>query len=101
MRFVLGLMMAFVGLYLLLDNVQVGNWGGSLYSIGGFDVTSGYILVPIIFGIGMLFYNSRNPIGWFLAGGGMAAMLFGILTSVHFRFERLSAFSLIVILVLE
>lgn len=38
-------------------------------------MTSGLVLIPVIFGIGMIFYNSRNPVGWVLFIGGIGLLL--------------------------
>lgn len=103
-RFFLGLVMFIAGLYLFLTNIHVGMgggmFGGSLYSWGGVQITTGYVLVPFMFGVGMIFYNSNNYLGWILAIASVIMIVFGVITSVNMRFHRLDAFSLIVILVL-
>lgn len=103
MRFFLGLAMMIGGGYLFLSSVIVTNrfsLGVGLYSVGGFSVTSGMVLVPFIFGIGMIFYNSKNILGWILAIGSLIMLFFGVIASLNFRFRGMSAFDLIVILVL-
>jgi len=104
-RFFIGLIMMVVGGYLFLNNIHVGHhfrfgMGYGLFSIGGLSITSGYVLIPFIFGIGMIFYNSKNYIGWFLAIASIAMLAFGVITSIHFTFRRMTAFELISILVL-
>ena len=102
-RFFIGLIMMVVGGYLFLNNIHVTHsfgLGYGLFSISRFSVTSGYVLIPFIFGIGMIFYNSKNYFGWFLAIASLAMLSFGVITSIHFRFNRMSAFDLITILVL-
>ncbi len=107
-HFIIGLTMMIVGLYLLLSAIQVRSsfgMGMSLYGFqaGGFNVsiTTGMVMVPFIFGVGIMFYNSKNPIGWLLTFGAIAALLFGVITSVHFSMRAMTAFDLIVILVLS
>ncbi|MEO0469508.1 MAG: hypothetical protein AAF206_07810 [Bacteroidota bacterium] len=102
-RFLLGLIMTIGGGYLLLNAINVSNhfaWGHSLYRIGSIGITSGMIMIPFILGIGMVFYSAKNVLGWLLAGGSFVAMIFGVISSVHFSFERMTAFELILILVL-
>ena len=104
-RFFMGLIMMVAGGYLFLNNIQVGHsfhlgLGVSLFSVRGFSITSGYVLIPFIFGIGMVFYNSRNYLGWFLAVGSIIMFGFGVISSVHFRLRHMTAFELISILVL-
>lgn len=101
--FFIGLIMLCGGMYLLLNSISIhGHYGiGSrLYSIGGFGVTSGMVMIPFMFGVGMIFYDARNLFGWLLAGGSLVALIFGVISSIQFTFRSMSAFDLIVILVL-
>ena len=63
-------------------------------------ITTGMVLIPFIFGIGIIFYNSKNIIGWVLTIGSISAMLFGVISSISFHIRPMSAFDLITILVL-
>ena len=101
--FVIGLIMMIGGAYLLLNSIVVNShFGGGmrLYSIGGFGLTSGMLMIPFIFGIGLIFYSRANLIGWLLTLGSLVALVFGVLSSTNFTFRAMSAFDLIVILVL-
>ena len=95
-------MMIAVG-YLLLHGIrerpQFG-LGNVMYSIGSFPVTTGLILMPFAFGVGMIFYNSRNWIGWLLAGGSVVALVVGVIASINFTLVRMSTFDLLVIIIL-
>ena len=102
-RFFLGLAMMVVGMYLFLDAVKISNRFGlytSLFSYGGYNLRSGMVLVPFIFGVGFIFYNYRSIFGWILAIGSVAMLGFGVVTSIHFRMKGMSAFDIMVILVL-
>lgn len=102
-RFFLGLIMFVGGGYLLLDAIQVNNGfylGYGLFSIGRFQVTSGIILIPFMIGIGMLFFNAANYLGWLLAIASMVMLVFGVIASTHFSLRPMSALELIMILVL-
>ncbi len=57
-------------------------------------------MFPFIFGIGIIFYNSKNLLGWLLTLGSITALIFGVISSIHFSFRSMSAFDLITILVL-
>ena len=59
-QFFIGLTMAVVGVYLLLNQVQVTTsfWGVGRF--GGFGPT----LLPLLVGVGFLFYNGRSVVGW-------------------------------------
>ncbi len=102
-RFFIGLAMVVVGGYLFFDSIRVTSgfhWGGSIYSAGGYSLTSGMILIPLIVGIAVIFYNASNLIGWILAGGSLLALTFGVIRSIQFVFQSMSLFSLLIILVL-
>lgn len=101
--FLIGFVMMCSGFYMLLNSIVVRsnfNFGHSLYRMGGFNVTSGMIMIPFIIGMAIIFYNSKNYIGWFLAGGSLAAFIFGVISNINFSMRHMSAFDLIVIFVL-
>lgn len=103
LQFLLGLVMMCSGFYMLLNAIVIRSrfgFGYNVYSVGGFSVTSGMIMIPFIFGVGLIFYNSKNYLGWGLAGLSLVSLIFGVIASVNFSFARMSAFDLIVILVL-
>lgn len=99
--FLLGVAMSIAGGYLLLNALRVlHGFGGGLFAIGGFNVTGGMILIPFIIGTGIIFYDASKWYGWLLAGGSLLALIIGAIASVRFSFEGMTAFDLIVILVL-
>ncbi|MGB1311795.1 MAG: hypothetical protein ACPG47_11310 [Leucothrix sp.] len=103
MSFLIGLVMMCSGFYMLLNAIVIRSrfgFGYNLYNVGGFSITSGMIMIPFIFGVGLIFYNSKNYLGWILAGVSLISLIFGVIASVNFSFQRMSAFDLIVILVL-
>lgn len=102
-RFFLGLLMMIVGGYLFFSSIMVTHhfrWGYALYSFGGFHLTTGMTLIPLMFGIGFIFYNSRNPIGWVLSIAGLAMITFGVISSIQFRMRHMSVFELVMMLIL-
>ena len=102
-RFFIGLTMIVAGGYLFLDSIRITHhfgFGRALFSFGGFDMTTGMVLVPFVFGVGIIFYNSDNFLGWGLTAASLIMLGFGIISSMRFRFQSMSAFDLIVILVL-
>lgn len=101
--FLLSLIMMIGGGYLFLDAIQIVNhfsFGYRLFQVGGMPLTSGLVLIPIMFGIGLIFYNGRNPIGWLLFLAGIVMLTFGVISSIDFRMRQMSAFELLMILVL-
>lgn len=106
-QFLIGLVMMVGGFYLLLNSIHVSSsfgFGARLFSFGAgnaWGVTTGMILIPFIFGVGIIFYNAKNWLGWLLAGGALVALIFGVIASLRFGFSGMSAFDLLVILVLS
>ena len=101
--FVIGLIMFIGGSYLLLNFIVVQpkfGMGARVFGIGGAPITSGMVLIPFLFGVGVVFYNARNWIGWMLSGGSLLALVFGVIANMTLQFARMSAFDLVVILVL-
>ena len=102
-NFFIGIVMMIAVGYLLLRGIMVRpqfGLGNAMYAIGGFPVTTGLVLVPFAFGVGMVFYNSRKWIGWLLAGGSVVALVVGVIASINFTLVRMSAFDLLVIIIL-
>lgn len=105
-QFFIGFIMMCGGFYMLLNAISVTSHFGfssrlyTLNALGGFGVTGGMILIPLLFGIGFVFYNSKNPIGWLLSLGSITALIFGVLSSVRINLQSMTMFELIVILVL-
>jgi hypothetical protein len=81
-QFFLGCLLAGLGLYLFLDRIIVMS---GLWSIFGF---SGYgaALIPLMLGIGMLFFNGKSIGGWILAVGSFLVIFVGIITHLTFFF---------------
>lgn len=95
-EFLIGLAMAVAGGYLLISRVTVTsgfwNWGG--YN------TFGLSLIPLIFGIGIVFFNGKSIIGWLLVFAGSVIILAGIIMNLQIYFQPTSLFNTLVMLVL-
>ncbi len=106
-NFFIGLIMMCSGFYMLLNAITVtSNFGVSmrLYGFsamgGSYSVTSGMVMIPFIFGVGLIFYNSKNILGWVLSLAAITGLIFGVISSIRFSFNTMTSFDLIVIIVL-
>lgn len=102
-QFLIGIVMMIAGFYLLFNAIAIETrfgLGMRLYGIGGVGITSGMLMIPFIGGIIFIFYKASNPVGWLLSAGSLIAMVVGVLANSQFSFRAMSAFDLIVILVL-
>jgi hypothetical protein len=95
-EFVIGLAMAIAGAYLLTNRVVVVS---GFWSVWGYN-TFGLSLLPLIIGVGILFFNGKSKLGWFLLFTGVVVIFTGILMNLNIYFERTSLFNTIVMIVL-
>lgn len=101
--FLFGLTMMVAGGYLLLRGIVVRpvfGFGTVAFGFGGAQITTGMILIPFIFGVGMIFYNSRWWLGWILAVGAVVALIVGVIANLNIQLATMSLFDFMVILVL-
>lgn len=102
-QFFIGLAMMVAGGYLLLNGIIIRpqfGLGMGLFRMGGVQVTTGMVLIPFIFGVVLIFYNARSWIGWALSAGSLIALVAGVIASIQLTMGRMSAFDLLIILVL-
>ena len=95
-EFVLGVIMAIAGAYLITTQVVVTS---SFWSIWGYNAF-GLSLFPLIFGIGILFFNGKSIIGWALLVIGVVIIFTGIIMNLNIYFQQTSLFNTILMFVL-
>jgi hypothetical protein len=94
--FLLGFAMACIGGFLITHKVTVMGsywsfWGGSSFGI---------TLLPMLFGVGILFWNGKSVIGWLLTVAGALFIFAGIIANMHIYFQPTSLFETMVMLIL-
>lgn len=94
--FLLGFAMACVGGFLITHQVAIV---GSYWAFWGGN-TFGITLLPMLFGIGILFWNGKNVFGWVLTLAGALFILAGIIANMHLYFRPTSLFNTLVMLIL-
>ena len=95
-EFLLGLGMSVAGAYLLTQRVTVTSGYWTLWGYNAFGLS----LLPLLFGIGLLFFNGRSIAGWLLTFVGVVIILVGIIANLGIYFQPTSLFNTIVMLVL-
>lgn len=98
LSFVLGFALLVVGGYLLLDRVSVH--GGYWSWFGSAGSSFGVTLMPLLIGIGVLFYDGKSVLGWFLAAGGALVIFAGIIANLQIHFRTTSLFNTLIMLAL-
>jgi uncharacterized protein len=94
--FLIGLAMAVAGAYMLTNRVMVTS---GFWQLWGYN-TFGLSLLPLIAGIGILFFNGKSVVGWLLLFVGIVIIFTGILMNLQIYFQSTSLFNTIVMLVL-
>ncbi len=95
-EFFLGLVMVVIGAYLITNRILVVS---SYWSYGGYSMF-GLSLLPLIIGIGILFFNGKSIVGWILLFLGVVIIFAGVLMNLHIYFQATSLFATIVMIVL-
>jgi hypothetical protein len=95
-HFLMGFAMTCVGGYLLSNQVSVV---GSYWSFYGGN-TFGITLLPLLIGVGMLFWSGRSLVGWLLTIAGALFILAGVIANMHLYFRPTSLFDTLVMLIL-
>lgn len=92
--FFAGAAMVVAGGYLLLARVTVTS---GLWHLFGFNAF-GLSLVPLLAGIGFLFFDGRSIPGWLLTGAGSVIIVAGILANLSIYFRPTSLFDTLLML---
>jgi uncharacterized protein len=94
--FLAGLAMVVAGGYLLLTKVTVTS---GLWQFWGYNAF-GLSLVPLLIGIGLLFFDGRSLAGWLLTAAGALIIVVGIIANLQVYFRPTSLFDTLLILIL-
>jgi len=95
-EFLFGLALAVAGAYMLTERVTVTSVYWSLWGHSAFGLS----LLPLVIGIGLLFYNGKSIAGWLLTFAGAVIILAGVIMNLQIYFQPTSLFSTIIMLVL-
>ena len=98
LSFFMGVVMASGGGYMLTQTVTVRF--GQFFSFFGGQGSFGLALVPLMFGVGILFFNGKSIMGKILTVGGISIIIFGVLLQVRLGWAHTTLFNLIVMVVL-
>ncbi len=98
-KFLIGLVMLGAGLFMVFNNVTVSSsWGtgGYFFSFGSFNVTNGMIMLPILIGIGMLFFMKKRIYGWIVLSIGIVFVLLSVIMTTHIHWRSTSAYIFVI-----
>lgn len=95
--FLIGLALLIAGGYLFLDNVAVHSSYRELFGFG--HGTFGLSLIPLLIGVGWLFFNGKSVVAWVLTGGGVIIIVVGVIARMTVHWQRTSLFNTLLIFV--
>jgi hypothetical protein len=95
-QFFIGLAMAVSGGYLLTNQVTVASGFWAWFGPHSFGLS----LLPLIVGIGILFFDGKSVLGWILSGAGTLFIFLGVLVNLRVYFEPTSLFNTVIMIVL-
>ncbi|PYV57565.1 MAG: hypothetical protein DMG96_13710 [Acidobacteria bacterium] len=95
-EFLIGFVMCCIGGYLISNQVSVVGSYWSFYGANTFGVT----LVPMLFGVAILFWNGKSTIGWVLTAAGALFIIAGVIANMHIYFQPTTLFNTMVMLIL-
>lgn len=96
LEFFMGLGMTIGGGYLITQQVTVSSGYWNMFG----QYTFGLTLIPLLIGIGMLFFNGRSMLGRLMTFGGAIIILFGIIANLHIYFAATSLFNTLIMFTL-
>lgn len=81
-----------LGILIVFSNLRVTmGWGiPGLPWFGGSAGSQGIFVLLLIVGMGFFFYDYKNKVGWLIVIGSIAALVFGIFSSLHMYFASMS-----------
>jgi len=95
-QFLFGLGLVIAGGYLFLKRVTVTS---GLWTLWGYN-SFGLSLIPLLLGIGLLFFDGRSVFGWILTFGGVVIMTAGIIANLQIYFSPTSLMDTLIMLVM-
>ena len=94
--FLFGVGLAAAGAYLLTSRVVVHTGGWRLWGYSGFGIS----LIPLLLGVGLLFFDGRSLVGKLLTFVGAVIIFAGILMNMDIYFQQTSLFATLLMLVM-
>lgn len=94
LQFFIGFILFCVGVFMVFQCTTI-TMAWYSWSIGGFGFPQGAVIIPLLIGIGLLFYNSKSIISWLVFILGIVFVLVTIIMSVRIHFNTTSLFNYI------
>src|SRR5438874_8198121 len=92
--FVGGLLLSVLGGYFVLNQVQVTS-SFTFFGLWGWNRPAGFglTMLPMLIGVGVLFFDGKSKLGWILTAGGALTIVAAVLMSLSIHWEATSLFN--------
>lgn len=92
-----GIGLILFGLFMLFQHIKVTSGLSTLWGWGVGD-SIGFTMVPLLLGIGWIFYNSRSVWGWLISAVSIVLIVFTAISGLRMYFAPISMIGLILML---
>lgn len=90
-----GLGLIVLGLVILFQHIHVSNSFLAMLLGGGGSFL--VVFLPLMIGIGMMIYNSRNKWGWVVTAGSSVVLVLSVLAGLQMRLDSMSLLQMIML----
>jgi hypothetical protein len=94
-QFIAGLALLGIGAYLLLSRVIVHT---SFWHMSGGGSAFGVVLIPMLIGVAVLFFDGKSMLGWVLTIAGFGAIIVGVIANMDIYFQQTSLMTTLIML---
>lgn len=100
LEFYVGLFLLAIGLFFILTKASVSSFGFYSFHFGGYSLSSGLVVIPLILGVIWMFYNPKSIVARIISILGGIFIIAAIILSVRITFHSTSLFDYIIMIVL-
>lgn len=90
----MGLGLLLTSVLMIFHHVKVGTGWLSWLGFGGQGF--GFVIVPLLIGLGIIFYNHKSKAGWIITAASCALIFFAVLSQLVMSFPATSLLGLII-----
>lgn len=97
MQLIIGFGLVALGVLLFFNHIRIGSSFMGMFGHGGMGTA--LVLIPLMIGVGMLFFDYKNRLAWVLTAGSLALIIFSVISSLVITFPHMSMLALVIMLV--
>ncbi len=89
--FIVGMALIAGGLYLVFQNTIITT-NFTLMNFFGYTPPTGVIILPLLIGVAMLFFNSKSILGWIITIFGIVSIVLGLIMTLRMHFGAVTLY---------